>query len=83
MWKSSGIHEQKVHLLTGKVCMHLFCRAYGSFTMETIVAIAFGRFVNLQKGEQTELTEAARNIFAGAREGQTSSLQTVEFVSCK
>ena len=44
------------------------------------MAIAFGRFVNLQKGEQTELTDAAGNIFAGAQEG---TIQTAEFITCK
>ena len=41
-------------------------RIFGSFTMETILAIAFGRTINLQKGESDELTVAAHGIFRNA-----------------
>ena len=44
-------------------------RTFGSFTMETILAIAFGRVVNLQKGEADELTLAAQGIFRNAEKG--------------
>ena len=37
--------------------------------METILAIAFGRLVNLQKGEADELTLAAQGIFKDAEKG--------------
>ena len=58
----------------------LIHRVYCSFTMETIVAIAFGRFINVQKGEQDKLSEAAGKIFTGAQEGQNFSIQTLEFI---
>ena len=44
------------------------------------MAIAFGRFVNVQKGEQDELSEAAAKLFIGLQEGQKFSLQTFEFI---
>ena len=37
--------------------------------METILAIAFGRLVNLQRGEADELTSAAKGIFKNAEKG--------------
>ena len=37
--------------------------------METILAIAFGRTVNLQKGESDELTLAAQGMFRNAEKG--------------
>lgn len=46
---------------------------YGQFTMEIILATAFGRVVNIQRGEGDQLTAAARVIFAGAQEGGSSS----------
>ena len=44
-------------------------RIFGSFTMETILAIAFGRVVDLQRGEADELTLAAQGIFRNAEKG--------------
>ena len=47
------------------------------------MATAFGRFVNLQKGEGDELTDAAGKMFASIQENQLLSIPTVEFVLCK
>ena len=55
-------------------------RVYGSFTMESIVATAFGRFVNLQKGEGDKLTDAAGKMFASIQENQLLSLLHVVFI---
>ena len=49
-------------------------RVFGSFTMETIVATAFGRVIDIQGGENDELTKAADLVFRGAEEGKVSSL---------
>ena len=38
-------------------------RIYVSFTMESILAAAFGRAVDMQRGEADEVTEAAREVF--------------------
>ena len=40
---------------------------YKSFTMETILAAAFGRAVEVQRGESNSLTKAAAGIFDFAR----------------
>ena len=53
--------------------MHLY-RVYGSFTMETILATAFGRVINLQRGEGDKLTVAAAVLFSGAQENQVFTL---------
>ena len=41
--------------------------------METILAIAFGRKVDVQGGEADELTNAAKSFFNQAEEGQLAS----------
>ena len=45
--------------------------------MEVILAVAFGRVVNVQRGEADKLTEAAQTIFAGAQEKSPSSLRNL------
>ena len=52
-------------------------RIFGSFTMESILAAAFGRMVNIQDGEGDQLTEAAACIFGGAQEGSSLSFDTL------
>ena len=42
-------------------------RIYGEFTMESILAAAFGRVIDIQRGEADEVTEAAKGIFAAGR----------------
>ena len=44
-------------------CILLCCSAYGAFTMESILAAAFGRVINVQKGEADEVTKAAKGVF--------------------
>ena len=41
--------------------------------METILATAFGRVIDIQRGESSQLTEAAAEIFSGNHEGKTTS----------
>ena len=40
------------------------CRVYGEFTMESILTAAFGRIINIQRGEADEVTEAVKGIFS-------------------
>ena len=40
-------------------------RIFGQFTMEIILATAFGCQINILKGEGNSLTEAAAGIFSG------------------
>ena len=35
--------------------------------MESILAAAFGRVINIQRGEADEVTEAAKGVFAAGR----------------
>ena len=37
--------------------------------METLIATAFGRYVDIQRGEADQLTDAAAAIFKGLQEG--------------
>ena len=41
--------------------------------METILATAFGRVIEIQRGESDELTSAVDSIFRGVQEGQSMS----------
>ena len=41
--------------------------------MEVIIATAFGRAINFQRGQSTELTEAATDFIAGGQEDQNTS----------
>ncbi len=50
------------------------CRFFRSFTLETIIAAAFGRVIEIQKGQSDELTEAAANIFNVAEETKATSV---------
>ena len=70
----------------GKICyIHIVVvivvdRIFGQFTMETILATAFGRQVNVLKGEGDELTEAAAEIFLHSN---TKFLTLVDCFHCK
>ena len=46
-------------------------RTYSSFTMETILATAFGRVVDIQRGESDDLTKAVDSIFRRIQEGSS------------
>lgn len=55
--------------------------------METILATAFGRKVDVQGGEADELTNAAKSFFSQAEEGQLASRDVLvmlnsEWFSC-
>ena len=45
--------------------------------METILATAFGRVVDIQRGESDDLTRAVDSIFRGLQEGESSSETTL------
>ena len=50
------------------------CRVYGSFTMETLLAAAFGRVIDIQRGQSDLLTKSAAEFFRGTQEGKKTSL---------
>jgi hypothetical protein len=47
-----------------------FYRVYSCFTLEAIVATAFGRQINLQQGESDEFTKAMGTAMKGFASGQ-------------
>ena len=55
-------------------------RIFGQFTMETILATAFGRRVNVLKGEADELTEAAVGTFSNTN---VNVVIFMEYIHCK
>ena len=52
--------------------LHSCIRMYSAFTMETMLASAFGRQVEIQRGEADELTKAAKYMFEQLKEGKLS-----------
>ena len=62
---------------------HINYRVYGTFTMETILATAFGCAVNVQGGESNELTEAANIIFQSQNEGSATNFYLITVLSSK
>ena len=44
---------------------------FGLYTLEVILAVAFGRAVNVQRGEADEITGIATTLFAGVQEDTT------------
>ena len=45
-------------------------RTFGKLTMETIIAAAFGRVIDIQRGESDQLVQAAQLIFGNITEGR-------------
>lgn len=58
------------------------CRIYGQFTMETILATAFGRVVNIQRGEADKLADAANVLFAGSQTGGSFAAARLSLILC-
>ncbi|CAI8056743.1 Cytochrome P450 3A1 [Geodia barretti] len=46
-------------------------RVYGAFTMETLIATAFGRYVNVLRGEADQITQGGQRHFPCKRRGVT------------
>ena len=47
---------------------------FSSFTLESILAIAFGRVVNTQRGESDELSKSIDVLFGGFIDGQLEKI---------
>ena len=54
------------------------CRLFNSFTMETILATAFGRRVNVLMGESSELSKQIDIIISGITDGQVDGMIMLE-----
>ena len=77
-FKTSRYNQTTMHLIHITTCHCVpACRLYRSFTLETLLATAFGRRVEVQRGEADELTNAAKYIFSKNEEGTTTLLQVV------
>ncbi len=50
--------------------------------METILATAFGRVVNLQRGEGDQLTDSASTLFASAQRSSAFNGAQVTLIKC-
>ena len=48
--------------------------------METILTTAFGRIINLQRGEANQLTQAAAAVFGGVQEDQGLPLDAITVI---
>ena len=56
----------------------LLYRVFSSFTMETILATAFGRRVELQRGESDQLSKSMRLLVGGFTSGQVEKFILLE-----
>ena len=56
--------------------MYITNRLYGLYTMEVILATAFGHRADVINGEADELAEASASIFAYARGSSGNSVVT-------
>ena len=66
-------------ILCVKYDRSMFCRIYGEFTMETILATAFGYKVEILRGEVDggdELIKTAREIFSAPPTGMGVGILT-------
>ena len=50
------------------------CRVYSSFTLEAIVATAFGRQINVQRGESDDFATAMDTAMKGFASGQLENV---------
>ena len=51
--------------------------------METMIATAFGRYANIQRGEADELTLAANGVFHACQEGSPHGADLLIAILCK
>ena len=58
-------------------------RIFGSFTMESILATAFGRLIDIQRGQSSQLAEAAATLFAINHQHKKTSLHYIAVLLSK
>ncbi len=51
--------------------------------MESILSTAFGRVIDIQKGESSNITKAAARIFSSTNEGSILSIELVTLLFSK
>ena len=57
------------------------CHLFGNLTMEIIIAAAFGRIIDIQRGESDELVEAAKAFFSNTSEGQQVDIEKIQLIT--
>ena len=72
-----------IELICTAVILVLPRRVYGAFTMETLIATAFGRHVNIQRGEADQITQGANSIFRAAEDGSPNAPDVLMALLCK
>ena len=85
--KSVDIHKfinTSVHIVTLHIIMlYIMHRVYGAFTMETLIATAFGQYSNVQRGEADGITDGASAFFRSSADGSAISSDLLMAVLCK
>lgn len=56
---------------------------FGAFTMESILSTAFGRVMDIQKGESSAITEAAAALFESRKENSYTSIQFLTMITSR
>ena len=51
--------------------------------METLLATAFGRAIDIQRGQSDELTKAAATLFKSLHEGENTSFMYMQMLLSK
>ena len=64
-------------------CIIISCREYGYFTTESLIATAFGRYVNLQRGEADQITDDAKKVLKTTQEEAAISPATLLACLCR
>ena len=59
------------------------CRIFGGFTMESILSTAFGRVIDVQKGNSNVMTEAAVVVFNASQENRIASRENLTMLISK
>ena len=83
-----SIIKRSMHATTVIICIRIYikCRVYTSFALENILATAFGRRVDIQKGESDEFTKAMTLLSDSVADGQFEQIvlmnSKVECISC-
>ena len=88
--KSVNIHKfintsvHTVNIFTLHIIMlYIMHRVYGAFTMETLIATAFGQYSNVQRGEADGITDGASAFFRSSADGSAISSDLLMAVLCK
>ena len=60
-----------------------FYRLYLKFTMETLLATAFGRYIDVQNGEANTVLDAAIEVIKFLQEHKSIGIPEISLILCK